>query len=323
MEAADREKRCGSPRSMRKTACGAGPRSISSRSTRKARKSVSSTAGRRSSIAIRPWSCSRSRPATPSTSRCGPPFARRGYGVYRLLPGGPVLVPDQPGEPIDGFELNLFAAKSDRAAALAREGLSGRVRAGLDSRCTRARDKALDRLRRASFCAAFAAAFHAATSRSIRSIATVSPAMPPGVRREVPWPERCAALSFACRTLVAACQCGALACPLVEPRPRRWEAGQRALCVGAAEAFGKLVVQWRHGRQRAVLAGRARFDGIVSRRDSGPSGCWLSAFEQFERVPPSPRTFGQIDFDLDWLCAQPFVSAEMERRRVLQHAERG
>src|SRR5207302_4544743 len=50
-------------------------------------------------------------------------FPTLGYRLYRLWPGAPVLVPDDPNKPIDGYELNLFAAKPDRAAALAREGL--------------------------------------------------------------------------------------------------------------------------------------------------------------------------------------------------------
>jgi hypothetical protein len=48
-------------------------------------------------------------------------FPRFGYRVYRQLGGHPILVPDEPGRPVDSYELNLFAAKPDRAAALVRE----------------------------------------------------------------------------------------------------------------------------------------------------------------------------------------------------------
>ncbi len=44
-----------------------------------------------------------------------------GYGLYRLLAGAPVLVPHT-GDILDAYELNLFAAKPDRAATMAQEG---------------------------------------------------------------------------------------------------------------------------------------------------------------------------------------------------------
>ena len=66
----------------------------------------------------------------------------------------------------------------------------------------------------------------------------------------------------------------------------------------------------------------ARFDGISP---GGKRAEWLlvSAFEQLERAAGFSSTFLRSQLDLDWLCAQPFVSAEMERRRVLQHAAAG
>jgi hypothetical protein len=49
-------------------------------------------------------------------------FQALGYGCYRLVPGLDVLVPFNPEQGVDGYLLNLFAAKPDRAAALASEG---------------------------------------------------------------------------------------------------------------------------------------------------------------------------------------------------------
>lgn len=46
-------------------------------------------------------------------------FANIGYSSYRLLPGLGVLVPFVAGEPVDGYLLNLFCCKPDRAAKLA------------------------------------------------------------------------------------------------------------------------------------------------------------------------------------------------------------
>jgi len=49
-------------------------------------------------------------------------FQALGYGCYRLVPGLGVLEPFAVGQPVDGYLLNLFAAKPDRAAALAAAG---------------------------------------------------------------------------------------------------------------------------------------------------------------------------------------------------------
>jgi hypothetical protein len=48
-------------------------------------------------------------------------FAKIGYASYRLLPGLNVLVPFVEGEAVDGYLLNLFCCKPDRAASLAAE----------------------------------------------------------------------------------------------------------------------------------------------------------------------------------------------------------
>lgn len=50
-------------------------------------------------------------------------FISLGYSIYRLIPGLGMLVPFQRSELIDPFQLNLFAAKSDRANFLAARGL--------------------------------------------------------------------------------------------------------------------------------------------------------------------------------------------------------
>lgn len=50
-------------------------------------------------------------------------FATLGYESYRLVPGLDVLAPFDPGEHVDGYLLNLFCCKQDRAASLAQRGL--------------------------------------------------------------------------------------------------------------------------------------------------------------------------------------------------------
>jgi len=50
-------------------------------------------------------------------------FAALGYASYRLVPGLGLLVPFDPRESADGFLINLFCCKPDRAEALAARGL--------------------------------------------------------------------------------------------------------------------------------------------------------------------------------------------------------
>jgi FkbM family methyltransferase len=247
-------------------------------------------------------------------------FRQRGYGVYRLLPGEAVLVPDRPDEPIDGFELNLFAAKPDRAAALARDGFL--IESVPDwTPDERAREKALDVLRAQAFAADFAPLFTGDIPLDplyrdgLAGYATwLSP--------EVPMLERYAALDFACRTLVNACNAAPSLARLSSVARAVWDAGRRMVYVSALTAFGKLVVSGNMDVSEPFWPAAARFDGISpgARRAE-----WLlvSAFEQLERASAFSSTFLRSQLDLDWLCAQPFVSAEMERRRVLQHAAAG
>ncbi len=49
-------------------------------------------------------------------------FTELGYSSYRLVPGLNLLAPFDEKEPVDGFLLNLFCCKSDRAALLAARG---------------------------------------------------------------------------------------------------------------------------------------------------------------------------------------------------------
>lgn len=62
-------------------------------------------------------------------------FAELGYSSYRLIPGIDVLVPFNRGEAIDGYLLNLFCCKPDRAAHLAAQGFL--VEAGADTLAVR------------------------------------------------------------------------------------------------------------------------------------------------------------------------------------------
>jgi Methyltransferase FkbM domain len=50
-------------------------------------------------------------------------FPTIGYRLFRQLGGAPILVPDDAQQPVDGYELNMFAAKPDLVSALSHQGL--------------------------------------------------------------------------------------------------------------------------------------------------------------------------------------------------------
>jgi hypothetical protein len=65
-----------------------------------------------------------------------------------------------------------------------------------------------------------------------------------------------------------------------------------------------------------------RFDRIVPGANVVE---WLAvaALEQLERTTYYSSMFGSTGVDLDWLSRQPHVSAEIERRRILQRLRAG
>jgi hypothetical protein len=98
-----------------------------------------------------------------------------------------------------------------------------------------------------------------------------------------------------------------------------WDAGRRILCIQALAAFGDTVMRGAMDLGEPFWPATARFDCISP---GGKRGEWVlaSAFEQLVRARGHSSIFIMSGVDLDWLCAQPFVSNEMERRRILQCA---
>jgi FkbM family methyltransferase len=247
-------------------------------------------------------------------------FVQRGYNVYRLVPGGPVLVPDEPGTPLDPFELNMFAAKPDRAAALASDGL---LIDSLPDWAPRAadRDKAIDLMIAQPYAPAFARIFaHSAEMDSdYRDALAGYAAWRSG---DLPMAERCAALKFACSTLFAVCQNAPTLARLSTMARATWDAGQRLVCTIVLKSFAELFAGGAMDLSEPFWPASARFDAIKP-DDNAASWLLVSAFEQFERASRFSSQFGAPVFDLDWLCRQPFVAAEMERRRVLLRVRAG
>jgi FkbM family methyltransferase len=245
-------------------------------------------------------------------------FVAMGFGIYRLLDGAPILVPVG-AEVLDSYELNLFAAKPDRAAALAGEGLLVEAIPGwVPDDDTRAR--ALELFRAQPFASIFAqlpgGAVAAVTAYrdALAGYATWRSADPA-------LPTRCAALRFACDTLKTLC--------LKEPSLSRLstlariarEMGRRTISVNALRMLADLL---KRGGQitEPFWPASLRFERIVPGANVVE---WLevAALEQLEQTTYYSSMFGSSGVDLDWLSRQPHVSAEIERRRILQRLRAG
>jgi FkbM family methyltransferase len=247
-------------------------------------------------------------------------FPRIGYDVYRQLPGAPILVRDEPDQNLDPFELNLLAIKPDRAAALAAEGAL--VDAVADWRPDAdARSRATEVLRAQPFAPAFAPMFGAD--------ADIDADYRDGLAAYAAWRSvdlslavRCGALQFACKTLLDVCEGGPTLARFSTLARVASEAGQRALCIAALKGFGEAVMRGDMSVSEPFWPASARFDALPPEAKRAE---WLlvSAFEQLERAGGFSSVFADSQLDLGWLCAQPFVSTEMERRWVLQRALAG
>jgi hypothetical protein len=159
--------------------------------------------------------------------------------------------------------------------------------------------------------------------------ATIDPNYRDGLAGYAAWrssslglPQRYAALAFACRVLLAVCREAATLARLSTLARATWEAGQRAVCVAALRTFAERVARGDMALTEPFWPASARFDEIAP---GAKRAEWLlvSAFEQFERAATYSSQFGAPAFDLDWLCAQPFAPAEMDRRRILRRVRAG
>src|SRR5579864_401516 len=162
-------------------------------------------------------------------------FRSRGYGIYRLFPGAPVLIADDAAAPIDGYELNLFAAKPDRAAALERDNLLvDEVSGWAPEKADRAEALAL-------LCAQpFAADFASLLAPGVRVDLEYLEALAAYAAWRSPLrplAERCGALQFALRRLTSVCARGPSPPRLSSLARIAWEAGARVACVDALRHF--------------------------------------------------------------------------------------
>ena len=247
-------------------------------------------------------------------------FASMGYQIYQMLPAAPVLNPVDPEAPPSNIELNLFAAKPDRARALAQTGLL----------VEHMPDWQPDAQVRSEFLTLWKAQkFAPVFAPLLGDLAALDPDYRDALSAyaiwrtvEKPLPERCAALFYAYRSLNALCQRAASSARLSTFARVAWEAGERVASVRALDLLISNLQSGSIQNCEPFWPACPRFDTVAA---NGRASEWFvtAAVEQFERLRGFSTFFGGASPVLEWLCQQPLASIEMQRRRVLLAARAG
>jgi FkbM family methyltransferase len=226
-------------------------------------------------------------------------FPGIGYRVFRQLAGAPILVPDD-AKPLDGYELNLFAAKPDRADALAREGLLADT---------------IPRWSPETAASGNAGLPEADYDRALHAFAMWR-------ATDQPVSARCGALAAALSEIRTAC---ARSC--TPERASTWariafEWGARGESIMALQQLLSMMREKQPLLREPFLPASSRFDAIAA---SEPAGDWfaVAAAEQYERTYSFSSIFSGPSPFLVWLCGQRLAAAEMLRRQMLIMAKAG
>lgn len=247
-------------------------------------------------------------------------FPSIGYRLFRQLGGAPILIPDDPQQALDKFELNLFAAKRDRADALLRGGfLADEIPAWMPSE---------DNCRTA-------ASFWKSQNFAplINMIGRGGPLEDPEYRESLaayatwraadkPIWTRCAALTFALHSLRRVCARAPTAARLSTLARVAWEWGAREESVAVLARLLETLQGNEIQPEEPFWPASKRYESMAL--GSQPANWFAAAAaEQFERTISFSSLFAGASPLLTWLCSQPCASAEMGRRRVLVAARAG
>jgi FkbM family methyltransferase len=244
-------------------------------------------------------------------------FEAMGFGIYRLLPDEMHLVPFRHDE-FDAFELNLFAAKPERARELAARGLLIESAEAWEPSADMVGD-GLAKLRSEPFAADFVEQF----AGSVRVDADHAKALAAYDfwRSDAPLAARYGALRYAFAAIDGLCRREASFARLSSLARIAHDAGQRRRAVWAVTTFldnlgTQLVLD------EPFLPACERFEALDPQPKKGE---WLIAavVERCELDSKHSSYYGQPVRQLEWLCSSPYASSEMVRRYALCAAVRG
>ncbi|MDZ4254087.1 MAG: FkbM family methyltransferase [Sulfuritalea sp.] len=243
-------------------------------------------------------------------------FEALGYRTYRLLGDASCLVPLTSDEPLDSFELNLFAAKPDRAMLLAEKGLLVFAPEQL-LLCDAERSLALDAMLNQPFAQSFefsegdvldCAYGEAIILYAAYRFIDLSPA------------RRLAALASAFEILVGSCRNFPTPTGLATLARVALDLGRRSTGV---DALRQLVSATGAELDQPFFPPCARFEALSPENREAD---WFSAavYEQLEVSEHHSSWFAASDSTrVKWLCESPFASPEISRRMILRAAADG
>jgi FkbM family methyltransferase len=244
-------------------------------------------------------------------------FRSRGYALFKLIGPDRCLVPVSSDEPFDGYELNLFACKPERADILSADGLlvTTHITPPDSLPCAW-----LSMWRRESFAPFFADA-EAVTTPGYRHALDAY-----AVWRDVdrPLSERCGGLLAAADSLRRLTADTRNMAVLSTATRVAHEAGSRQLAVDCLKRMLDLMKHGRPQLREPFWPACARFDAI---RPNVDRDAWFlaAAFEAYEERRAFSSQFAAPDTlaALDWLASTPYASPAMERRRQLMAIRTG
>ena len=255
------------------------------------------------------------------------PLSEKGYQFFRLLPGPLMLTPFDALEPIDSFQLNLFACKDDRAWLLAADGFLADPQT-FDI-TTPSNHAWIEYARSAPYARDLAgrwtnkAGFFSCADRFIYLEGLAAFAHSRDSNRQPS--ERVAWLGHAF-------QCVAEAIAAADTLSRRisyarlaWELGQRTTAVDALDAaVGRVSNEADTALQEPFLAPSPRYEQLSAGADSED---WLrcAVIEQYEKLRSFSSIFAQgTSLEVvEPIRGLGYCSAEIERRRQLVRLAHG
>jgi FkbM family methyltransferase len=246
-------------------------------------------------------------------------FPAIGYRLYRQLGDAPILIPDDPQQALDEFELNLFAAKPDRASVLSQQGfLVDTIPAWAPGMDDRKKSEAFWRGQK------FTQQLNIAGGDAATDLDYGNGLVAYAFWRatDQPLAMRCAALGIALHRLREACTRAPTAGRLSTLARVANEAGARGESVAVLQRLLKTLQGGQLRFTEPFLPASPRFDDVAT---AGQPGNWFvsAAAEQYETTFSYSSIFAGASPVLGWLCGQPFASSEMERRRILIAARAG
>jgi len=240
-------------------------------------------------------------------------FKALGYRIYRSLPAAAVLVPCETNEldatdGLDSYEINLFAAKPDRAAELKARGLlidEARDWTPDDA----AREAGLSLLKTRRFAAPFSNLHDRPIDRAYRDALAGYAAW--RTSRDY------GALRFAVAVLAELAQAQPSMARLSTLARIAFEAGKRDLAVKSLSIFQAQLKSGGRALDEPFWPASARFDD----NEVNPRGWsdWFitQALDQAERLGWFSSCWGTSGVNLEWLAGHPWIGTEMLRRHVL------